>query len=121
MGHEFDGDMHKEFTDSDQNSIHFIGTKIYSVQTCCIYYTSYNLQQECDTVNPQTLCCNLPLLRKMLNLTGMQGFLVSIMPIFGPGIQQFMVAEMPGIWISFGFVGLVKNQTIARDFAKHAC
>ena len=43
MGCEFDGDMHKEFTDSDQNSIHFIGTKIYSVQTCHIYYTSYDL------------------------------------------------------------------------------
>ena len=59
MGHEFDGNMHREFTDSDQNSIHFIGTKIYSVQTCCIYYTSYKLQQECDTVNPQTHHCHM--------------------------------------------------------------
>ena len=46
--------MHKEFTDSDQNSIHFIGSKIYSVQTCHIYYTSYDLQWQCDTVNPHT-------------------------------------------------------------------
>jgi len=54
MGHEFDGDMHEEFKDSDRNSIRFIGNKIYSVQTCRIYYTSYDLQRECDTVNPCT-------------------------------------------------------------------
>jgi hypothetical protein len=54
MGCEFDSDMHEEFTDSDQNSIHFVGSKIYSVQTCCIYYMSYDLQQACDTVNPCT-------------------------------------------------------------------
>ena len=46
--------MHKEFTDLDRNSICFIGSKIYSVQTCHIYYTSYNLQWQCDTVNPHT-------------------------------------------------------------------
>ena len=46
--------MHEEFTDSDQNSICFIGSKIYSVQTCHIYYTSYDLQWQCDTVNPHT-------------------------------------------------------------------
>jgi len=54
MGREFDGDMHEDFTDSDRNSIRFIGSKIYSVQTCRIYYTSYDLQRECDTVNPRT-------------------------------------------------------------------
>jgi hypothetical protein len=52
MGREFDGDMHEEFTDSDRNSICFIGNKIYSVQTCCIYYMSYDLQWQCDMVNP---------------------------------------------------------------------
>ena len=46
--------MHEEFTDSDRNSIRFVGNKIYSVQTCRIYYTSYNLQRQCDTVNPHT-------------------------------------------------------------------
>ncbi|KAH9970811.1 hypothetical protein BJV74DRAFT_784066, partial [Russula compacta] len=51
MGCEFDSDMHKEFMDLDHNSIHFIGNKIYSIQTCCIYYTSYNLQWQCDTVS----------------------------------------------------------------------
>ena len=51
---EFDANMHKEFMDSDRNSICFIGSKIYSVQTCHIYYTSYDLQRQCDTVNPHT-------------------------------------------------------------------
>ena len=46
--------MHEEIMDSDRNSIHFIGSKIYSVQTCHIYYTSYDLQWQCDTVNPHT-------------------------------------------------------------------
>jgi hypothetical protein len=46
--------MHEEFTDSDRNSIRFVGGKIYSVQTCHIYYTSYDLQRQCDTVNPRT-------------------------------------------------------------------
>ena len=46
--------MHEEFTYSDQNSIHFVRSKIYSVQTCHIYYTSYDLQQQCDNVNPHT-------------------------------------------------------------------
>ena len=51
MGHEFDGDMHEEFTDTDRNSIQFIGSRIYSVQTCCVYYTTYDLQWQCDVVN----------------------------------------------------------------------
>jgi hypothetical protein len=54
IGREFDADMHEEFTDSDRNSIRFVGSKIYSVQTCHIYYTSYDLQRQCDTVNPHT-------------------------------------------------------------------
>ena len=54
ISHEFDADMHEVFMDSDRNSIHFVGSKIYSVQTCHIYYTSYDLQQQCDTVNPHT-------------------------------------------------------------------
>ena len=54
MKREFDGDMHEDFTDSDRNSIRFIGNKIYSVQTCRVYYTSYDLQRQCDTINPCT-------------------------------------------------------------------
>ena len=54
IGREFDADMHEDFTDSDRNSIRIVGSKIYSVQTCHIYYTSYDLQRHCDTVNPHT-------------------------------------------------------------------
>ena len=54
MDREFDGDMHEEFTDEDRNSIRFIGSRIYSVQTCRIYYTAYDLQRQCDVVNPRT-------------------------------------------------------------------
>ena len=51
-GREFDADMHDEFTDLDRNSIRFLEGKFYSVQTCRIYYTSYDLQRQCDTINP---------------------------------------------------------------------
>jgi hypothetical protein len=54
IGREFDGDMHEDFTDSDRNSIRFSGGKIYSVQQCRIYYTSYDLQRQCDVINPHT-------------------------------------------------------------------
>jgi hypothetical protein len=37
-----------------KNSIRFVGSKLYSVQTCQIYYTSYDLQQQRDTINPNT-------------------------------------------------------------------
>ena len=53
MGRKFDGDMHEEFTDADRNSIRFIGNKIYSVQTCRLYYTTYDLQRQCDTISPR--------------------------------------------------------------------
>ncbi len=49
---EFDADMHEDFTDSDRNSICFLGGRIYSVQTCRIHYTSYDIQRQCDTINP---------------------------------------------------------------------
>ncbi|KAF8958621.1 hypothetical protein BDZ97DRAFT_1668206, partial [Flammula alnicola] len=51
---DFDADMHDEFSDEDRNSIRFVGRKIYSVQTCRIYYTTYDLQRQSDTINPQT-------------------------------------------------------------------
>lgn len=54
MDRTFDGDMHEEFTDTDRNSIRFVGNRIYSVQTCCVYYTTYDLQRQCDIVNPHT-------------------------------------------------------------------
>ena len=51
-GREFDADMHEDFTDWDRNTIRFLGGKIYSVRTCRIYYTSYDLQRNWDTINP---------------------------------------------------------------------
>jgi hypothetical protein len=53
MDRKFDGDMHEEFTDTDRNSIRFMGSKIYSVQTYRVYYTTYDLQRQCDVVNPR--------------------------------------------------------------------
>jgi len=53
MDREFDGDMHEEFIDADRNSVWFIGSRIYSVQTCRVYYTTYDLQWQCDIVNPR--------------------------------------------------------------------
>lgn len=54
MGRKFDGNTDEDFTDADRNSIRFLGGKIYSVRTCRIYYTSYDLQRQCDTINPNT-------------------------------------------------------------------
>lgn len=48
----FDGDAHDEFSDADRNSIRLIGNKIYTVKTCQLYYTTYDLQRKYDTVNP---------------------------------------------------------------------
>ena len=45
--------MHEDYSDEDRNSLRFVGQKIYSVQTCCLFYTTYDLQQESDTINPQ--------------------------------------------------------------------
>ncbi|KAF8156767.1 hypothetical protein B0H34DRAFT_789464 [Crassisporium funariophilum] len=53
-GRDFDADMHEDYTDEDRNSVRFVGEKIYSVQTCRLYYTTYDLQRDSDTVNPQT-------------------------------------------------------------------
>jgi len=40
-GREFDGDMHEDYSDEDRNSLRFMGEKIYSVQTCRLFYTTY--------------------------------------------------------------------------------
>ena len=43
-GREFDGDMHEDYSDEDHNS----------VRTCRVFYTTYDLQRDSDTINPQT-------------------------------------------------------------------
>lgn len=45
--------MHEDYSDEDRNSIRFVGQKIYSAQTCRLYYTTYDLQREYDTINPR--------------------------------------------------------------------
>ena len=122
IGHEFDADMHEEFTDSDRNSICFVGSKIYSVQTCHIYYTSYDLQWQCDTVNPHThpdIMLHSPINEEGAEPTGMQEYLASIMPTFGLRIWWFLVPEKSGVWIFFGSVGLARYLTIVQDFVEH--
>jgi hypothetical protein len=53
-GRDFDANMNEDYTDEDRNSVRFVGEKIYSVQTCHLYYTTYDLQWDSDTVNPRT-------------------------------------------------------------------
>ena len=48
----FDGDAHDEFSDVDRNSVRILGNKIYTVKTCQLHYTTYDLQRKHDTVNP---------------------------------------------------------------------
>ena len=78
---EFDGDTHENFTDADRNSVRFVGSKIYSVQTCCVYYTSYDLQRQCDTISP----CSHPdiMLRS---------------PVTTPGASPYWYARVIGIY-----------------------
>ena len=114
--------MHEEFTDSDRNSICFVGSKIYSVQTCHIYYTSYNLQWQCDTVNPHSHPDIM--LRSPINEEGAEPYwYVRVLGIYHANIwlriQWFLVPETSGIWIFFGSVGLVRYLTIVWDFIEH--
>ncbi len=46
--------MHEDYSDEDRNSVHFVGQKIYSVRTCRLFYTTYDLQRNSDTINPRT-------------------------------------------------------------------
>ncbi|KAG1807651.1 uncharacterized protein BJ212DRAFT_1281691, partial [Suillus subaureus] len=44
------------FTDKEQNSVIIANNRLYAVQTMQVYYTTYDLQREFDTINPQTHC-----------------------------------------------------------------
>jgi hypothetical protein len=52
-GREFDGDMHEDYSDEDRNSVRFVGQNIYSVGTCRLFYTTYDLQRDSDVINPR--------------------------------------------------------------------
>jgi hypothetical protein len=54
LGHDFDGDTHETFTSSERQSVRILGDKIYSVQTCRLYYTSYDVRRESNTIHPTT-------------------------------------------------------------------
>ena len=51
---EFDGDTHETFTPADRQSVRILGGKMYSVNTCRLYYTTYDVQRQTDTINPKT-------------------------------------------------------------------
>lgn len=44
------------FTDEERNSVIIADSRLYSVQTMQVYYTTYDLRREYDTVNPRTHC-----------------------------------------------------------------
>jgi hypothetical protein len=54
LGQEFDGDTHETFTPADRQSVRILGGKVYSVNTCRLYYTTYDVQRQTDTINPKT-------------------------------------------------------------------
>lgn len=49
---DFDGDTHEDFTSEDRNSVRISGNQIYSVKTCRVFYTTYDLQHDFDLINP---------------------------------------------------------------------
>ena len=124
IGREFDADMHEEFTDSDRNSIRFVGSKIYSIQTCHIYYTSYDLQQQCDMINPHTHPDIM--LHSPVDEEGAEPYWYArVLGVFHVNVwaENLVIpgARNSGVWIFFGSVGLVRYQAIIRDFIGHAC
>jgi hypothetical protein len=54
LGHDFNGDNHGTFTPSECQSICILGDKLYSVQTCRLYYTSYDIRRKSDTIHLTT-------------------------------------------------------------------
>ena len=54
LGRDFYGDAYGTFTPSECQSIRILGDKIYSMQTCRLYYTSYDIHRESDTIHLTT-------------------------------------------------------------------
>ncbi|KAJ4002008.1 hypothetical protein F5050DRAFT_1802587 [Lentinula boryana] len=52
MSHEFDGDTHETFTDEDQRHIRLKDSRFYSLQTLRVNYTTYDVRQDQDSINP---------------------------------------------------------------------
>jgi hypothetical protein len=49
---ELDGDEALSFTDEDLNSVRILGNRIYSTKTVTVNYTTYDVRQDSDVVNP---------------------------------------------------------------------
>jgi hypothetical protein len=54
LGYDFNGDNHGTFTPSECQYIRILGDKMYSVQTCRLYYTSYDIRRKSDTIHLTT-------------------------------------------------------------------
>ena len=54
LGCEFNGSNDHSFTDKDQASIRFNHGRIYKHKTARINFTTYDLRQEQDSINPRT-------------------------------------------------------------------
>lgn len=54
LGRDFDGDTPGTLTPSECQSVRILGDKIFSVQTCRLYYTSYDIRRKSNTINPTT-------------------------------------------------------------------
>ena len=54
LGRDFDGDTHNSFTPVDRQSVRLRAGRIYTVNTCQIFYTTYDVQRQTDTVNTQS-------------------------------------------------------------------
>ncbi|CAL1714261.1 unnamed protein product [Somion occarium] len=56
LGQEFDGDNHGNFSDADRNCVRIANNQIYSVNTVCFNYTTYDVRRDQDSVNPMRQC-----------------------------------------------------------------
>ncbi len=52
--HDFDGDTDLLFLDEERNSVCIRNNIIYHLATLCVNYTTYNMRQDFDTINPKT-------------------------------------------------------------------
>ena len=54
LGRDFDGDTHDSFTPADRQSVRILSGRVYSVSTCQIFYTTYDIQRQTDTINTKS-------------------------------------------------------------------
>ncbi|KAF9492669.1 hypothetical protein BDN71DRAFT_1591507 [Pleurotus eryngii] len=54
-------DLSLGYTGGERNTVRILGNKIFSVQTMCINFTSYDIRQDQDCLNPRTDNCDIML------------------------------------------------------------